>query len=421
MVSTSRRRKLHHGAIHCVSLYDDEDYLIDDKPCNYPCHVQVEPSEHVTLARFIETEDFVDGSSRVLVLGLNYECRSFMTLSDAWKHISSVFEGRCGEKPEKLHTASGSGAHRCEPLWIDIQAPTIKDRNLLNEHMNISVDLASGVLDRCILYKNHLYTSLVVNSNSENISSPLEQVEIVLHQNYIITIHASPLFQLNTVIHRIYATHYREDKILIPGPDWILYAMLDATVDFYSSVIEGISSEIENLDTLVFVLNHSEHDELLQRLGATRKNIILMRRLQHPKNDVMSRMVTRSEVARYLSKQTRYYIRDVLDHSGQNIESLDHSREALVNTQTNYMSKMQIDLSRETSDGSQYMGKIAVLATILAPNMLITGLFGMNVTVPGGWDPMGTTWWWGIVGFMFISTMILMLLVRKQILIVRED
>lgn len=51
------------------------------------------------------------------------------------------------------------------------------------------------------------------------------------------------------------------------------------------------------------------------------------------------------------------------------------------------------------------ISKVTVLATIFVPLHLVTGLFGMNVQVPGqNADNLG--WWFGILG-VFIAFMVL--------------
>lgn len=56
------------------------------------------------------------------------------------------------------------------------------------------------------------------------------------------------------------------------------------------------------------------------------------------------------------------------------------------------------------------VNRLTVIATILSPSVLVSGLFGMNVPVPG--QDSGSLWWFfGIVGCMIILTLIIIVIV----------
>jgi magnesium transporter len=62
------------------------------------------------------------------------------------------------------------------------------------------------------------------------------------------------------------------------------------------------------------------------------------------------------------------------------------------------MAQLQVESIAGNNRVTKMLGKVTVLGTLFLPMNLITGLFGMNVTVPG--EQQGNLkWWLGILFF----------------------
>lgn len=58
-------------------------------------------------------------------------------------------------------------------------------------------------------------------------------------------------------------------------------------------------------------------------------------------------------------------------------------------------------MNERAEQTSDVLGKLTVLGTIVLPMNIITGMWGMNVLVPGQHD--GSLWWfWGLTCFLLI-------------------
>lgn len=83
----------------------------------------------------------------------------------------------------------------------------------------------------------------------------------------------------------------------------------------------------------------------------------------------------------FITKSIQTYLRDVYDHVSTSIEKLDTSRESLNQSHTNCMEKVSLEIARASRRSDIFMSKMTVIATIVAPMSVISGLMGMNVTV----------------------------------------
>ncbi|KAG9710556.1 Mg2+ transporter protein, partial [Aureobasidium melanogenum] len=104
-------------------------------------------------------------------------------------------------------------------------------------------------------------------------------------------------------------------------------------------------------------------------------------------------MAPRGDVGLYLS--------DVQDHVVTMMSNLSHFEKILSRSHSNYLAQISVDNIAQGNKANSLLSRVTVLATILVPLNLVTGLFGMNVRVPG-MDGPNLAWWFGIVGFMII-------------------
>jgi magnesium transporter len=70
---------------------------------------------------------------------------------------------------------------------------------------------------------------------------------------------------------------------------------------------------------------------------------------------------------------------------------LTHNR-ILARSHGNYLAQINIRMNERQEQTADVLGKLTVLGTIVLPMNIITGLWGMNVWVPGQEDQGNLTW-----------------------------
>lgn len=91
------------------------------------------------------------------------------------------------------------------------------------------------------------------------------------------------------------------------------------------------------------------------------------------------------------------YLGDVQDHVVTMMSNLGHVEKMLSRSHGNYLAQLNVEGVTRGHEANRVLAKITLIATVLVPLNLITGLFGMNVPVPGkNSDNLG--WFFGIVG-----------------------
>lgn len=102
----------------------------------------------------------------------------------------------------------------------------------------------------------------------------------------------------------------------------------------------------------------------------------------------------RAEIALYLD--------DIQDHIITMFQNLSSYEKILSRSYTNYLAQLQVESFNSNNKVTDMLSKVTLIGTIIVPMNVITGLFGMNVPVPGQ-EATGLGWWFGILGVLVFT------------------
>lgn len=264
---------------------------------------------------------------------------------------------------------------------------------------------------------------------------PLAVYQIVFPTG-IITVHYGATPHTVNVRRRIRLLH----EYLNLTSDWISYALIDDITDGFGPLIALVDEDVSAIEDMIMQMHgshsnaesESEEDEkyssitssggssstgyrewrkkgdMLLMIGESRKLVMSILGLLGNKADVIkgfSKRVTeqwsgapRMEIAMYLS--------DIQDHLVTMVQSLNHYEKLLARSHSNYLAQLNIDMTKANNDLNDVLGKISVLGTIVLPMNIITGLWGMNVLVPGQGVEDSLVWFFGIIAAMLVFAVV---------------
>ncbi|KOC11717.1 corA family metal ion transporter [Aspergillus flavus] len=190
------------------------------------------------------------------------------------------------------------------------------------------------------------------------------------------------------------------DPSILSG-DWVCYALIDDIIDSFEPYMQAVERESESIEDQVFIARVDDVKSLIPRAENLRKKITYLIRALSGKVDVLNGFVKRCQAK---DKQPVFpdgdlimYLGDVQDHLVTTMSSLAHFDEIVGRSQSNCLAQISANNLRLSLNINEVLSKVTVLATIFVPLHMVTGLFGMNVTVPGQ-DVPGLAWFFGIVG-----------------------
>lgn len=179
--------------------------------------------------------------------------------------------------------------------------------------------------------------------------------------------------------------------------------------DFLSEIAEQLLQPIipivsdldEAVDQIQTELLTSTDQPIRRRLHEVRQEAIMLRRYLAPQRDAMSRL--QSEPLDWLQDLDRAYLRETTDRTLRFVEDLDSIRERAAIAQDELNNRVNDQMNR-----TMYL--LTVVATLLLPATLLTGLLGINV----GGIP-GVEWKWAFV----VVALLIPLLAVVQFIVLR--
>lgn len=213
-------------------------------------------------------------------------------------------------------------------------------------------------------YGNYFYIVLrMFHNDAPKGKLASEQISLVLGPTYVLSFQEREGDVFDPIRDRLRTAKGRVRKM---GPDYLAYALMDAIVDGYFSILEGIVDKTEEIeDTLV----NDPSPETLHTLHHLKRQVLFLRKYVRPLRDLVSAL--EREDSPLIQKETHIYLRDLYDHVNHAMDTLETVREML-------MGMLDIYLSSVSNRMNQVMKVLTIIATIFIPLTFIAGIYGMN-------------------------------------------
>ncbi|KXX79464.1 Magnesium transporter ALR2 [Madurella mycetomatis] len=166
--------------------------------------------------------------------------------------------------------------------------------------------------------------------------------------------------------------------------DWICYALIDDIVDSFAPVISKLEGDTDQIEDEVFIARTDDMAQFLRKIGTARKNTMALMRLLGGKADVLRGFTKRCNENYKVTPRMDIglYLGDIQDHVVTMMNNLGHFEKMLSRAHSNYLAQISIDGIAQGTNTNKVLSKITLLASIIVPLNVVTGLFGMNVYVP---------------------------------------
>ncbi len=210
-----------------------------------------------------------------------------------------------------------------------------------------------------------------------------DQLSLILGSNFVISFQEREGDMFDPVRDRIRRNKGRIRKL---GPDYLAYALLDAVVDHYFTVLEKLGERIETLEE---ELVDDPRKETMHAIHGLKREMIYLRKSVWPLREVVAGL-ERAESG-LIQKATDIFFRDVYDHTIQVIDNIETYRDMLSGMVETYLSSISNRMN-------EVMKVLTIISTIFIPLTFIVGVYGMNFDVmPELRWPWGYFLIWGIM------------------------
>ncbi|KAL2022291.1 hypothetical protein VTK56DRAFT_5689 [Thermocarpiscus australiensis] len=213
-----------------------------------------------------------------------------------------------------------------------------------------------------------------------------------------------------------HASHVRKRITMLKdyvslSSDWICYALIDDIVDSFAPVISKLEADTDQIEDEVFIARTDDMAQFLRKIGTARKNTMALMRLLGGKADVLRGFTKRCNENYKVTPRMDIglYLGDIQDHVVTMMNNLGHFEKMLSRAHSNYLAQISIDGIAQGTHTNRVLSKITLLASVIVPLNVVTGLFGMNVHVP--WSNLESLApFFGILSFLIAFCIVALLL-----------
>jgi len=259
-------------------------------------------------------------------------------------------------------------------LWVDFEATDASvDEPLLTGVFGFHPLAVDDALQETHVPKvddwgSYLYIVLspVVFEKKDDSLLEIQELDVFLGRNYIVTHHDQPV----AAIQRVWDACQRDERHVSRGPDHLLYRITDEVVAQYMPVVEEIDDEIDRIEDEIF---DNPGPGVLERIFTLKRGALQLRRIVGPQREVLNKLARDDYTV--IDAKARVYFRDVYDHLVRLHDLIESLRDLIGGALDTYLSVINNRMN-------DIMKTLTVITTLFMPISFVVGFFGMNYFAP---------------------------------------
>jgi magnesium transporter len=265
------------------------------------------------------------------------------------------------EETYEIHRQRGGVA------WIDLYKPTERELGYVAQEFGLhplAVEDAIKAHQRAKLERHDDSLFIVLKAASyqdEPETVELSEFHIFLGEDFVVTVRHGD----GPAVDEARRWLEGEPELLRRGPVAIVYAIMDQIVDNYGPVVEGVRTDIEEIEAEVY----SGKTGVSRRIHELSGEVFEFQRATSPLDEALQRLAEGEEHP--IDPEMKQYLRDVHDHVLRVTEQIEGFRERLSGI-------LNVNLTLVGVRQNDQTKKISAWAAMLAVPTIITGIYGMN-------------------------------------------
>jgi magnesium transporter len=251
--------------------------------------------------------------------------------------------------------------------WIDLHKPTQEEFESVAQELELPPRVIEDAIKpqqrpKLVRYGDSLF---VVLKTARYLDEPekveFSEVHVLVGKDFIVTVRYEEIPALEEVRRRLEG----EPELLRQGPQPILHEIMDQIVDDYEPVLEGLGTDIQEVEVEVFGGN----EDVSQRIYELSRELVQFQRATSPLERALERGGERNE--HDIDPELRSYLRELHDRVLRVEEPTEGFRDMLSDILVVNLTLIGVRQNDQTK-------KISAWAAILIVPTLITGIYGMN-------------------------------------------
>lgn len=278
-------------------------------------------------------------------------------------------------------------------VWVDLTDPNHHDisqiKDIFSIHPITSEDLLThNTRAKIEEFDDYIFVILYGIYKQKNIR--MRELNFILGKNFLITSHKKKI----DYFEKLKSDDKKLESLLKCSLDFLMHNLIDAEVDNFIPVLELFDNVIDSLEDNII---QNPDQKTMEKILDLKRRINKIKKIVVPQQEKIS-MLAKNKY-NLITPDCQTYFRDVHDHFYTVTDMIEDHKDTLSGIFDAYMSSV-------SNSTNEVMKVLSVMATIMLPLTVISGVYGMNFAIlPGSKDPMG---FWMIIGLM-VAMIVLML------------
>lgn len=275
-----------------------------------------------------------------------------------WRQGSAVTESADVAGIGRLVAAKGSRT------WIDLTNPEPDLVHAVARELGLHPLIAEDIIEsneraKVQLVGDVIHVVAFVLERADAVRA--HEIDFVLGRGFLLSAHSNGWDPMTA--HQL---RMGIGPLLERGPDFVLWALVDAIVDGYFPVFDQLGDEIDDVQDAAVA---RPTPPTLERVFRLKRELISIRHVLAPSREMFAQLTSRE--FGLISEPNTFYFRDVYDHLIRLNDELDSFRELVAGS-------LEIYLSTINNNLSTIMKRLTGVTVILAGIGAIGGVFGMS-------------------------------------------
>jgi magnesium transporter len=306
-------------------------------------------------------------------------------------------------------------AARCSAggfVWLGMFEPAPEELDKVREHFGLhelAVEDAQSfhLRPKVELYEDGVLLVILRTARYDETREEVEfgEISIFIGPAFVITVRQGVASDLHDARMRL----EQRPELLEAGSAAVLWAILDKVVDDYAPVVEGLESDIGEVEATVFAGASAP----TERIYFLRREVSDFYRAVHPMLAHVETLARGSSGA--VGSELRPYFRDVQDHLRLVNDEVAAQRDLLTTVLEANMAVISLEQVQVSLRQNESMRRLTMVATVFLPLSFVVGFFGQNF----GWlvdhiDTAEAFAVWGIGGLLVPLALLLVMFKRTN-------
>lgn len=196
-------------------------------------------------------------------------------------------------------------------------------------------------------------------------------------------------------------------NIRVGGSSYLMYAIMDAIIDNYFSLLNYWGEELDKIEDRLF--DHPDNS-IMYDTQIIKRYLITIRKIAWPERDKLNDIL-RAETD-LISDLAKTYVKDAYDHCIQIIDFIETLKEIAA-------ANIDMNLNITSNRMNEIMKVLTIMSSIFIPLTFIAGIYGMNFSredpvtgkilpnnMPELYSPNGYIWTWIVMGVIAVIQVI---------------